>query len=239
MFIIFFINIFIDIFMNLLFLIGIEGSGHHLFHNICNWREKGRLHNLINNYFSNEITIERKNELKVTIRNYIKKHPNINHFELASFPYKRPINSLRRYDIKEFYDLFKSIDNVNLFFIVTTRNIIHSTLSAYDRFDKKISPIIEGKLQEDSLIYINSQIQLLPKESYMVVDYNNICEKTEDFEKEFILRSCFEGIKFDSEKVRKSNKIYENHKYYKYFYEFFDEKRMKQFEFINSKIINF
>lgn len=169
--------------MNLIFLIGTEGSCHHLFKDTCSYTEDKQLHYLLLLYFSNTIEPDGRVNIKKLIKEYIAEHPDLNHIDRASFPYKRPIDNLTRFDIKQFYELFNDMENVNLFFIVCVRNIIYSTLSCFSKMDSSKSIIIETKLQEDSLLYINSQIQLLPSDKYIIVDYNNICENMELFEK--------------------------------------------------------
>lgn len=225
--------------MNLIFLIGIEGSCHHLFNDVCSFNQTNELHNLLMTYFSNSILPNIKNLLKKEINDYVNNNLNLNHMERASFPYNRPINSLSRYDIKEFYDLFKDNENVNLFFIVCVRNIIYSTLSSHSRIDSNKSIIIETKLQEDSLMYINNQVKLLPKNKYIIVDYENICNNLKLFEKELQKKSNM-NVVLDNTKVKKiNNSKHINNKNYNYVLNFFDNVRMKQFDFLFLNTILF
>ena len=57
---------------NLIFLIGTEGSGHHLFKDCCNVEEEYPLHESIFNYFTSS-DIKRKNLLERDIYEYTKK----------------------------------------------------------------------------------------------------------------------------------------------------------------------
>ena len=57
---------------NLIFLIGLEGSGHHLFKDSCNIKEENPLHQSIFDYFTTS-DIKTKNLLEHNIYQYTKK----------------------------------------------------------------------------------------------------------------------------------------------------------------------
>lgn len=224
--------------MNLFFLIGNEGSGHHLIKAIFPFLETQPFHDMLSTYFDNTIDPEIKYYLKCHINDYVNNNKDINHIDRASFPYGNPRNSVRRYDIKEFYDLFKDNSNVNLFFIVIIRNIIHSTLSAYRRCHNNKDIVLTAKMQEDNLIYINSQMQLIPNDNYIIVDYNDICDNINEFEIILQQKSNIKNLFLNKKKVKKSENIlkYCEHKHYTYLKTFFDTVRLKQFNFIYNNI---
>ena len=87
------------------------------------------------------------------------------------------------HDILSFYELFNSMPPVNLFLLVLTINIIFSTLSSKIRFDLNKSIIYLSRVQENCLNYINSQIQLITKQKYIIVELTNITNNIEIFEK--------------------------------------------------------
>lgn len=225
--------------MNILFLIGNEGTGHHLFESFCSYKQNPSLHGLLASYFSNEATPSRKSELRIKIEEFSKENPLLNHIERASFPHFRPLNCLQRHDIKEFYDLFKNNSDVNLFFVVCLRDIVHSTLSAWKRFDTFSSIALTAKTQEDSLIYINSQMQLLPEDGFLVAEYNSICQNVKGFEKIFKAKSRMKDIVFDPRGVHPSSANHDDHHHAPFLRNFFDRKRLSQFSFLQSKIEKF
>ena len=265
--------------MNLVFLIGVEGSGHHLFGCCCTnkgndfWKFKSVLDKLLERYFDYNISIKTKLKLKNEITLHIKNNQNLELIITSSFPYNRPIDSLRRYDILEFYELFENNPYVNMFFVILVRDIVYSTLSAHNRFGKDVfnresivleakvlvrnimhatlsahnrfgkdvfnreSIVLEAKVQEDNLIYINSQIQLLPKNKYIIVQYNDICNNPSKFGKILQEKSNFNDLFFNAENVIKADDSkHINNKHYNYLCNYFNAKRLKQFEYINSNI---
>ena len=154
--------------------------------------------------------------------------------ESASFPYGRPTNPLRSHDIYNFFQLFNEMEHVNLFYVVLTRNIIFSTLSSANRFDKNSSIIFSSRLQENCLIYINSQIQLIPKEKYIIVELTNIQKNIKKFikiieEKSKIKISCnYNNISICDDSKYLTDKNYE------YLVNYFDKNRLKQFDFLKE-----
>ena len=140
---------------NLIFIIGSEGTGHHLFEQ-CQLTPKPYtvLHKLIMTYFNINTSPTEQKEIKKNIYEITKNNIGVVCKESASFPYGRPTNPLMSHDILSFFELFNEMEHVNLFYVVLTRNIIFSTLSAKNRFDKNGSIVYSSRLQENCLSYI-------------------------------------------------------------------------------------
>ena len=134
-------------------------------------------------YFNVNTNPIKQQELKKNIYKLTKNNIGVICKESASFPRGRPINPLMSHDILSFYELFNSMPPVNLFLLVLTINIIFSTLSSKIRFDLNKSIIYLSRVQENCLNYINSQIQLITKQKYIIVELTNITNNIEIFEK--------------------------------------------------------
>ena len=221
---------------NLIFLVGVEGTGHHLFQNCCDLTPKPyfNLHKLLMKYFNINTTPEQQQILKQNIFHLTKANPGLVCKESCSFPFGRPANPLMSHDILEFFQLFNEMDHVNLFYVVLTRNIIYSTLSVKNRFDKDKSILFSSRLQENCLNYINNQIQLIPKEKYIIVELKNIQRNMEQFinvveEKSLIKIPC----NFNKVKVTDDSKYLTDNNY-NYLVNYFNEKRLKQFNFLRE-----
>jgi len=228
---------------NLIFLIGTEGSGHHFFKDCCNIKEENPLHQSIFDYFTSS-DIKKKNLFERDIYEYTKKNIGKTHMERTSFPFGafNKYNEIYRdpifyYDILEFYNLFSFMEHINLFFIVNTRDIIETTISTFTRFNDPI--IYSAKLQENSLIYINSQMQLIPKNKYIIIDFINLLKNVKDFEKIFQEKSNI-NISFNIDKIKHvdSTKYFKNI-HYNYLKTYFNKSRLQQFKFLkeNTHII--
>lgn len=218
---------------NIIFLLGIEGTGHHMYKECCNLKENKKLHKLLLKYTS----INKNNDLqkiKKEIYSFTKNKLNKCFINRASFPYDRPTTPIQSYDILSLYELFSTINHVNFFFIINTRNIIYSTLSTHNRFDSHKNILWSSRLQENCLIYINSQIQLLPKEKFIIVDFLNCIQNIELFQKIIYEKSKI-IISFNKKKINTPNDLkYLNDKNYLFLYNFFNNNRLKQFNFINN-----
>ena len=139
-------------------------------------------------------------------------------------------NPIFYYDILDFYNLFSSMEHINLFFIVNTRNIIETTISSITRFNEPV--IYSAKLQENSLIYINSQMQLIPKNKYIIVDFNNLRKNIKEFEKIFQEKSNI-NISFDIDKIKHIDKTkYIENIHYNYLKTHFNKTRLQQLKFL-------
>jgi mannose/fructose/N-acetylgalactosamine-specific phosphotransferase system component IIB len=220
---------------NYIFIIGCEGTGHHLFEN-CELTHSPYtvLHNLIVKYFNINTTPTEQKKLKKNIYEITKNNIGAVCKESSSFPYGRPTNPLISHDILGFFELFNEMEHVNLFYVVLTRNIIFSTLSSSNRFDKNKSIVFSSRLQENCLNNINSQIQLIPKEKYIIVELTNIQKNIEDFikiieEKSKIKISC----NYNNIRIADDSK-YLTDKNYDYLVNYFNKNRLKQFKFLKE-----
>lgn len=222
---------------NLLTIIGIEGVGHHLFENACDGLTENpykELHKLIIEYFSIDTFPDRQLEIEADIYTLTANNIGCVCKESASFPYGRPVHILNSYNILSFYELFSRMPHVNLYFIVLTRNIIHSTLSSKVRFDPEKSIIYNVRLQEQSLNHINNQIQLIPNDKYIIVELTNIIDNIRQFTQLINERSGI-YINFNINKiVRTDINKYLKHKDYQYLVDYFSDNRLKQFDFIKN-----
>ncbi len=180
--------------MKFLFLIGIEGSGHHMFHSILEsheerkgfvsrglWRPplvhqwntapkrgiKDKLSDLVKLKIP-ETTNLLKEELTHIFERY--KQEGVTHFlESVSFPFENPRNTLRRPDIIELTDIIKDIMEYKL--LVLYRNPISATYSGIRRgFTDNVR--LQAKIVEDNLIYIASQMSTIDKGLYKVIDFD-------------------------------------------------------------------
>jgi len=261
---------------NLIFIIGCEGTGHHLFGNCELTPEPYHvLHKLLTTYFNLNTTPSEQIDLKKKIYEITKNNIGVVCMESASFPYGRPTSPLISHDILSFFELFNEMDHVNLFYIVLTRNIIFSTLSSANRFDclkidkiemkikmkiknvkdktkrinlkkklkklkskycdiKNESIIFSSRLQENCLNYINSQIQLIPKEKYIIVEISNIQKNIKEFikiiEQKSKIKIC---CNYNNIRISDDSK-YLTDKNYDYLVNYFSKNRLKQFNFLKE-----
>ena len=172
-----------------LFLIGVEGTGHHMIRSVLadycqqdNFVEHGKWDELLVDYWDADKRFKIENETQesskfTNIREKLAsifqgyKNQNVTHlFEsVASFPYCQPRQSLRRPDIIEFEDLVSS-DLVETKYLILYRNPVSTTYSAIRRgFTDNI--YLQAKIVESNLIYIEKQFSQLPKESYKVMHF--------------------------------------------------------------------
>ena len=221
---------------NLIFIIGNEGTGHHLFEKCISATPVpySTLHKLIHKYFNVKTTPDEQSKIKIQINELTKNNIGTYCKESASFPFGRPADPLKSIDIFGFYELFSSMPHVNLFFVVLTRNIIYSTLSTKNRFDKNNSIFWAARLQENCLSYINNQIQLIPEENYIIVELSNIANNIKKF-KIILEEKSKMNFKFNFNAVKISdNSKYFSNLYYDYLSKYFNETRLKQFDFLKN-----
>jgi hypothetical protein len=220
---------------NLIFIIGCEGTGHHLF-NQCKLTPipYNELHKLIMTYFNINTSPKEQKEIKKKIYEITNNNLGVVCKESASFPYNRPTNPLMSHDILGLFELFNEMEHVNLFYVVLTRNIIFSTLSSANRFDKNKSIVYSSRLQENCLNYINSQIQLIPKEKYIIVEITNIQKNIEEFikiiEQKSKIKIC---CNYNNIRISDDSK-YLTDKNYDYLVNYFNKNRLKQFNFLKE-----
>ena len=228
--------------MNLLFLIGLEGTGHHLFKDCCSYQEDPHLHYLLVLYFDKGTTEEARPILKDGINSFVRNHKNSNIIERASFPYYDALGGEQFYDIEEFYKLFSENPDVNVFFTIVVRNIVCSTLSIHNRpgrikDSRGRSVIDEAKIQERHLKYINNQVQLLPTDKYVVVTYNDICRNIKALEKILQDRSHFNDLFFDEKKIRPADDTkHIRSKHFNNLTNYFTRERTKCFDYLISNL---
>tara|TARA_R110002020_G_scaffold243907_4_gene457497 strand:- start:122 stop:856 length:735 start_codon:yes stop_codon:yes gene_type:complete len=222
---------------NLLFIIGNEGTGHSLFHN-CDLEPEPykELHGLIKKYSNNKLLPKEREVFKEEIIELTKNNLGVVCKEWSSFPHGRPTNPMISHDIYGLHKLFGDMEHVNVFYLVLTRNILYSTLSSKNRFDKDESIIYCARMQEMMLSYINSQVQLLPKDKYLIIELTNFQKNIKKFFK-LIYERCSMTIDCNYDNII----IADDSKYlkdcnYKYLVEYFDDNRLKQFKFLKDNI---
>ncbi len=176
-----------------LFLIGVEGTGHHMIRAVLaeyfkqdNFIDQGNWHNLLSHYWdaAQRVQIENetsdaskfqniKEELEQIFQEY--KNQNITHlFESTSFPYCLPRQSLRRPDIIDFADLVNP-DLIETKYLILYRNPVSTTYSAIRRgFTDNI--YLQAKIVESNLIYIEKQFSQLPKTSYKTLHFEEFLD---------------------------------------------------------------
>ena len=176
----------IDKKMKFLFLIGVEGTGHHMIRAILanyleqdNFVAQGKWHKLLLNYWdaSQRFKIENEtyNSSKITnIKEELARifqfynEQNVTHLleSVSSFPCYQPRQSLRRPDIIDFAEIAKDLIEVK--YLILYRNPVSATYSAIRRgFTDNI--YLQAKIVESNLIYIEKQFSQLPKTSYKVL----------------------------------------------------------------------
>ncbi len=224
---------------NILFIVGCEGTGHHLFEHmvydgISGNKEYRDIRELVLKYF------KANNETKKIIKNKIHKltSERIGNLciESASYPYFRPLNKLNSIDLYGYYELFKDMKQINLNFIVLNRDIKNSSLSAYNRFDKSNGLEINDavRIQEIMKNYINNQIQLIPKDKYIIVDLLDLQKNINSF-RELVDKKFNLKIKFRNDKIKISNENkYNSDENYNYVCNYFNDTRLKQFKFFDE-----
>lgn len=220
---------------NLLFIIGNEGTGHSLFQH-CDLQPDiyKELHDLIKRYFDYTLTPEQRDKSKTKIFSLTKENIGVVCKEWSSFPHGRPTNPMVSHDIYGFHQLFSQMEHVNVFYVVLTRNIIYSTLSSKNRFDEKKSIVVCARTQEMMLGYINSQIQLLPKDKYIIVELTNLQRNIKKFISLLKQRSQMNiACNYDGISVADDSKYLKDINY-KYLVNYFDEYRLKQFKFLKE-----
>jgi hypothetical protein len=178
-------------------LVGVEGTGHHLFESACNYQQDPQTHNLFVCAFDTLSKPEELTESKEALRSFLRnKSHKFRHIERTSFPYNRPFNPILRYDIMEVKQMLESIPDLKHSFIVITRNMVDSTLSSWNRFDsngeivvgqhhskatgRSVSLYEAAKAQESNTLYIQSQIQFIDKSKKIILSYEDMTRRPDD-----------------------------------------------------------
>lgn len=224
--------------MNFISIVGTEGSGHHMMSACiqfegCTSPRDGSLENAMQLYNVN-LTDSKGIERAIKAR----QDSGFKYFlDNASFPWGRPYRLISRHDLILYHQLISQREDCKIFFIVLYRDIRHSTLSTFRRFDKNVISLAHSaQNQEANLLYINSQLQTIPKEDYVIVDYYDVCENPKSFESLVIERSGYKDFKFigKNAKISKNRNTYDDNVLLN---KFFSDQRMSQFRFITDNII--
>lgn len=237
----------------LIFLIGVEGTGHHLISASINYKQTKQAHELIAKAFDTFSSPEELEQNKNKLREFLINYPQeFRHIESASFPFARPFNPLRRYDILEIKILLDSIPELDWGFLVLTRNPVDSTFSSWKRFDannesrslffrprsRSISLYEAAKAQEANILYIQSQLLLIDSAKYLVLSYEDMCQHPEKITDLIKTKLEIEDVNVDSSKIYKRIKRKESFEI-KFLEKFFTPTRLSQFNKINSLKANF
>lgn len=221
----------------LIFLIGVEGTGHHLIQASCNYKETSPAHELIlrafNTFASPEELERNKNKLREFL---INSSQDFRHIDRASYPYNRPFNPLQRYDMLEFKLLLESIPDLDWGFLVLIRDPVDSTFSSWKRFDENNKPISlyeAAKAQEANILYIQSQLLLIESSKYLVLSYEDMCHYPERITDLIKTKLKTEDVNIDPSKIYKLRKRKESIEI-KFLEKFFTPTRVSQFDKLNS-----
>ena len=166
--------------MKFLFLVGAEGSGHHMFrailgpHIASSWFSfEGNWHGPLTELWDESISWERFSgfsdrqvHFEQNIRPILTRLQNrgVTHcYENASFPFNNPRNPLRRPDLVEFDRLMGGIADCR--YLVLYRDPVSMAASAMRRGFTD-NPYLQCKILEDNLIYIAAQMGLLGVDRY-------------------------------------------------------------------------
>lgn len=223
----------------ILSIIGVEGSGHHLIHDCLSYEGQKGVRDADLEFqlklYSCDFQENNLNKILQILKN---RELNNKDFFLdnSSFPWGRPYRIVSRHDILNYYNLFEKLDRCDLHFIFLTRNIKHSTFSTHKRFDHKLRLVHTAKYQEDCLLFIISQLKILPQNKITTLDYYDVCKHPKKFET--LLQNKFgHKIHFDQSKIKlttRHTKADSNELLNK----FFTEQRLSQFSYIEDNIIN-
>ena len=162
--------------MKFLFPVGAEGCGHTMtrsilipiFEKCSGFVDQGDWHDLMMEFWNPAAKLKErlKGRAKIEQKLAMYKQKGSTHlFDSASFPYDHPRNSLRRFDLLEFVDIVKNYAEIRL--LVLYRNPISAAYSGYRRGFVK-HPFLQAKIVEDNMIFLSSQLSLLPKEIYRI-----------------------------------------------------------------------
>ena len=221
----------------LIFLIGVEGTGHHLIKASCNYKETYPAHELILKAFKTSSSPKELERAKNKLREFLISCPqDFRHIDYASYPYNRPFNPLRRYDILEFKLLLESIPELDWGFLILTRDPVDSTFSSWKRFDannKSISLYEAAKAQEANILYIQSQLLLIESSKYLVLSYEDMCQYPEQITDLIRTKLEMEDVDIDPSKIYKLRKRKESFEI-KFLEKFFTPTRVSQFNKLNS-----
>jgi hypothetical protein len=183
--------------MKFLFLVGVEGCGHHMVRAVMhrflqqpNFVDQGKWHNVMVDFFDVEAwnseprslfasftrrntALERTLQARERIQSILKECVSIgitHLFESASFPYGQPRNTLRRPDILFLAETLQGW--VDLRMLVLYRNPIAASYSGFRRgFTENL--LLQAKIIEDNLIFLNAQLGQCPKDIYKTLTFES------------------------------------------------------------------
>lgn len=199
--------------MTFLFIVGVEGAGHHLirsvfseFLNHSRCIDEGRWHGMFIDQWSSNCRYsieEMRARFNCIVEAY--KSEGVTHlFECASFPFFQPRDSIRRPDLVETYEIVSESAEVK--FLVLDRDPVEATLSAVRRRFTDNLPY-QAKIVEDNLVNIAAQLTQLESSCYRVIRFDDILDRPSanleaiadwiDFPREILLSSA--------DKVRRPN----------------------------------
>ncbi|MDB4348388.1 hypothetical protein OAA62_00585 [bacterium] len=223
----------------ILLIIGVEGSGHHLMHDCLSYEGQKGIRDADLEFqlklYSCDFQENNLNKILQILKN---RELNNKDFFLdnSSFPWGRPYRIVSRHDILNYYNLFEKLDYCDLHFIFLTRNIKHSTFSTHKRFDYKLRLVHTAKYQEDCLLFIISQLKILPQNKITTLDYYDVCKHPKKFET--LLQNKFgHKIHFDQSKIKLTTRHTEADSN-ELLNKFFTEQRLSQFNYIRDNLIN-
>ena len=188
--------------LKFLFLIGVEGTGHHMIHALLEshaqqqyfvqngiWRNSlesvwdvnpvvgpvGKVRNVLKLKGSEQVDL--KVELK-EVFDKLQKQGITHMFESTSFPFNHPRNTLRRPDILQ---LIETLDGlVEYKFLVLYRNPVSAAFSGLRRKFTD-NTLLQAKIVEDNLIYIASQLSTVNKDLYKVLNFEEFLEEPKSY----------------------------------------------------------
>tara|TARA_B100000029_G_scaffold301281_1_gene294190 strand:+ start:48470 stop:49228 length:759 start_codon:yes stop_codon:yes gene_type:complete len=178
--------------MIFIWVVGVEGSGHHMIFNALFHKFKTKknflfesngkgplvdLHNSFSKLFESESSSNEKLEAKNNIHRLLSKYRDISSkeelilFDRNSHPYSNPRDTLRRWDIIDFVNIVKEYSTPRL--LILLRNPINATYSCIRR-EMTDNVYLQSKIIEDNFICINNQIQTIDDKSiYRILDYDH------------------------------------------------------------------
>ena len=234
----------------ILFLVGVEGTGHHLFLSACNYQERSQAHGLFLNAFNTLSTPEKIKSGREKLKRFLyHQSPNFRHIERASFPYNRPFNPLLRYDILEFQQILESVPELRYGFIILIRNIVDSTLSSWRRFDcntesarlnsgekiRSISIYEAAKAQESNTLYIQSQVKLIDESKRVILSYEDMILNPENIAPRVNYALGIDDFEVDASKAS-APRPKESSPNRDFLENFFCPQRLSQFQFLNQNV---
>ena len=171
--------------MKLLFVVGVEGSGHYMFRSLMQeviaqphftiegeWREV--MAKYWNFYYRHqwEFSFFSKKDSAWVKRSWKRAFEQcgergVTHImEDMSFPYNHPRNTIRRPDLIDFVELLAGLADIK--FLALYRNPVSATYSGLRRgFTKNVYE--QAKIVEDNLTYINCQLSVIGRERFRVL----------------------------------------------------------------------